>query len=85
MSTSVAVTPRDVPGSKIGSEREWTGQRFHSKQGLSCPRFFLSIPVLNGLPTVSKPVHGFSYAFLTVFFLFAAYLPVKPVQKSCEG
>ena len=58
--------------SKKLAERERTGQRSRSKQGLSCPGFFLSIPVLNGLSDRSKPVQGFSHAVFHRFFLFSA-------------
>ena len=58
-------------GQKL-AERERTGQRFRSKQGLSCPGIFLSIPILNGLADRSKPVQGFSYAIFHRFFLFSA-------------
>ena len=67
-------------GQKL-AEPERTGQRFRSKQGLSCPVFFLSIPVLNGLSDRSKPVQGFSHAVFHRFFLFQSVLPVKPVQQ----
>ena len=56
------------------AERERTGQSFRSKQALSCPVFFQSIPVLNALSDPSKPVQRFSHAvfhrFLSVFSLF---------------
>ena len=68
--------------SKKLAERERTGQRSRSKQGVSCPGFFLSIPVLNGLSDRSKPVQGFSHAVFHPFFsCFQPVLPVKPVQK----
>ena len=68
-------------GQKL-AEHERTGQLFRSKQGLSCPIFFLSIPVLNGLSDHSKPVQGFNHAvFHQVFSCFQPVLTVKPVQK----
>ena len=72
-------------GQKL-AERKWTGQRFRSKQGLACPLFFQSIPILNCLSDRSKPVQGFSHAgfhrFLPVCSLFCLSNPFK---KSSEG
>ena len=51
----VSLTVEMFLGQKL-AERERTGQRSYSKQGLSCPGFFPSIPVLNGLSDRSKPV-----------------------------
>ena len=66
--------------------RERTGQRFRSKQGLSCPVFFLSIPVLNGLSDRSKPVQGFSHAVFHRFFpVFSLFCLSNPFKKSSEG
>ena len=63
-------------------EREQTRQRSRSKQGLSCPGFFLSIPVLNGLSDRSKPVQGFSHAGFHRFFLFSACLACQTRSKN---
>ena len=74
--------PLEMFLSKKLAKRERTGQHSRSKQGLSCPGFFLSIPVLNGLSDRSKPVQGFSHAVFHQFFsCFQPVLPVKPVQK----
>ena len=72
-------------GQKL-AERERTGQRSRSKQGLSCPGFFLSIPVLNGLSDRSKPVQGFSHAVFHRFFpVFGLSCLSNPFKKSSEG
>ena len=69
-------------GQKL-AERERTGQHFRSKQGLSCPAFFLSIPILNGLSDRSKPVQGFSHAvFHRFFFLFSACFACQTRSKN---
>ena len=65
---------------KLG-KRERTRQHSHSKQGLFCPGFFLSMPILNGLSYRSKPVQGFSHAIFTVFFLFSACLACQTRSK----
>ena len=68
-------------GKKL-AEWERTGQHFCSKQGLSCPIFFGSIPILKGLSDRSKPVQGFSHAvFHRLFSCFQPVSPVKPVQQ----
>ena len=72
--------------SKKLAERERTGQRSRSKQGLSCPGLFLSIPVLNGMADRSKPVQGFSHAGFHSFFpVFSLLCLSNPFKKSCEG
>ena len=72
-------------GQKL-AERERTGQRSRLKQGLSCPVFFLSIPVLNGLSDRSKPVQGFSHAVFHPFFpVFGLSCLSNPFKKSSEG
>ena len=69
-------------GQKL-AEWERTRQHFRSKQGLSCPTFFLSILVLNSLSDRSKPVQGFSHAvFYPSFYCFQPVLPFKRVQKN---
>ena len=68
--------------SKKLAERERTGQRSRSKQGLSCPGFSLSIPVLNGLSDRSKPVQGFSHAIFHPFFLFSACFACQTRSKT---
>ena len=68
--------------SKNLAERERTGQRSRSKQGLSCPGFFLSIPVLNGLSDRSKPFKGLVMPFFTVFFLFSACFAFQTRSKT---
>ena len=72
-------------GQKL-AERERTRQCFRSKQGLSCPLFFLSIPILNGLSDRSKPVQGFSHAVFHRFFpVFTLFCLSNPFNKSSEG
>ena len=72
-------------GQKL-AERERTGQRSRSKQGLSYPGFFLSIPVLNGLSDRSKPVQGFSHSVFNRFSpVFSLFCLSNPFKKSCEG
>ena len=72
-------------GQKL-AEWERTGQRSRSKQGLSYPGFFLSIPVLNGLSDRSKPVQGFSHAVFHLFFpVFGLSCLSNPFEKSSEG
>ena len=72
-------------GKKL-AERGQTRQRFHSKQGLSYPGFFLSIPVLNGVSDRWKPVKGFSHTvfhrFSPVFSLFGLSNPFKNHLKA---
>ena len=72
-------------GQKL-AEREWTRQCFHSKQSLSCPLFFRSIPILNGLPDRSKPVQGFSHAFLHPFFpIFSLFCLSRPFKNHLKA
>ena len=68
------------------AEQERTGQHSRSKQGLSCPRFLLSIPVLNGLSDRSKPIQVFSHAVFYPFFpVFGLFWLSNPFKTSSEG
>ena len=72
---------RNVPWLKIG----WTRMdkiTFPFKTGPVLSWFFLSIPILNGLPYRSKPVQGFSHSIFHRFFpCLQPILPVTPVQN----